>query len=292
VKRIIRLGNSRRLLFSGLLRAFVVCVGSSAALDAVAEMPQVSARTVEQSLQANLDKLTQTIQGSKRIEVVAFGIKEEKPITEPLCHRLLDALKAGKVSLPVPIARMSSDAEEEAYYRKVSAIARKYAPEQERRAGETQSSPQSAKKARKEFREKLAWEFMERAWYGNTERRLYANGKAADGRPRYLQLKFSVYPLDDDDHIEIEYIGKYDLSPDRGFGYSNRYGSGDGLGDDYAAFGVLAFEGKTMPWQLLRPTRLQLPVEWENESWPFVATIETDLGSIEYTFMTCSYPIK
>jgi hypothetical protein len=273
-------------------------------------------------LQDHLQRLIRVVQKSQRVQVVAYGKAEEKARILPICQQLHEELRAGVVQQPTALARMSDN--EEAYYERVSTIAKTYAPAQEEKIAALQSSPKSAANARKDFKSDLDSWFLDRNWTykgmyfplmnsmrpDSKPRRyahdlwLYVNGQAKDGQARYLQLEFLVYQEVGAKQANIDSMYTYDLTPDRGFG-----GPGSRLGfngawredlgaqpydDQYEAFGVAALGQKVITWNLFRkPKTIDIPPGWKHESWAYKTEIYSDLPLEESSGdLTCSLLIK
>lgn len=275
-------------------------------------------------LQDHLKRLTVLVQKSPRVQVVAYGGKEERARIFPICERFYEQLRAGLVQQPAPSMRMSDG--EEPYYDTVLNIAKKYAPAHEERLAAIQESPEHAANARRDFQLNLNTWFLDRNWtykgmnfsvmnsmQPNSKPRryvhelwLYPNGQATDGQARYLQLEFFVYQEVGAKKAKIDSIDVYDLTPDRGFGavgprlgfngswFSQQAWGAQPLDEQHEAFGVAALDDKVLTWDLLRkPKKIDLPPDWRSESWAYKAEIFTDYRSGKDSgTMTCSLLIK
>lgn len=248
---------------------------------------------------------------------------------EHLCRGVLGAIKSGEAKLPQAVATLAKESDEEPYYRLVSGIAREYWTAQEPRFREKYSEINGYKPKGEvekavqtmmgQAQENLERDFLERNAYGPNSwlvltlqkpyferdpvavsplvRKLYANGTAADGHKRYLQL---LYFPDKERHPgeDIVKITTMDLTPDLGFGFASSFGPGAGYPERYAALGILEFEGRALPWYVALPSKgkVNVPGEWEKEDWRYVVDIHSNLRSSSLidggTNTTCSYVIK
>lgn len=244
---------------------------------------------------------------------------------EHLCGGVLGAIKSGEAKLPQAVATLAKESDEEPYYRFVSGIAREYWTAQEPRFRKKYAEINGYKPKEEvgkavqtmmgQEQENLERDFLERNAYGQNSwlvltlqkpyferdpvavsplvRKLYANGTAADGRKRYLQL---LYFPDKERHPgkDIVKITTMDLTPDLGFGFASSFGPGAGYPERYVALGILEFEGRALPWYVALPTKskINVPGEWEKEDWRYVVKIDSDLSDLGTTNTTCSYVIK
>ena len=297
--------------------------GKSSTLRALTDSPADKA-LIRGLMQDHLNRLTELVQKSPRVQVVAYGNKEERARILPICQKFHDQLQAGLVQQPTPLMRMSDG--EDAYYDAVSDIAKKYAPAREEKLAAIQKSPENATSARADFQRNLNGWFLDRNWTykgmnfsvmnsmkpSSKPRRyvhdlwLYTNGQASDGQARYQQLEFFVYQEVGAKKARIDSIDVYDLTPDRDFGsvgprlgfngseFSKKAWGAQPLDLQHEAFGVAALDDKVLTWDLLRkPKEFDLPRDWRNEPWAYNAEINSDYKQDQNSSsLTCSLLIK
>jgi len=259
------------------------------------------------------------------VHEVSTAPQEEKTGRLQLCSGLLDALLNDQVNLPKPVARMTGEEDLEPYWQRVTGLAQEYwrvgeagALASHRRYAEEHKAADVEKAAQESLadaRERvLGLYLLDRqaygphsllilgvdTWKGRTPtphpsmvQALYENGMAADGRTRYLEMRY-FQQADGPIGKRLVKTVSIDLTTDRGLGHTTSAGPGLGIKSDrYIALGLLGYGGHVLPWSLLAYTDRHDPVPGD---WRYYVMIDTDLpdsdagkGLRPSTGWTCSY---
>jgi|GEM_PF-6546246 uncharacterized protein YecT (DUF1311 family) len=259
------------------------------------------------------------------VHEVSKARSDEEAGKMQLCSGLLNALQNDQVRLPRPVARMTGEEDLEPYWQRVTGLAQEYWKVREprllarlRSRAQVDQEAAPEEKAQKDLAyvrgKTLDRYLLDRqaygphsllilgvdTWEGRTPtphppmvQALYENGVAADGRARYLEMRYF--------HKAEGSIGKrliktisIDLTTDRGLGHADSAGPGLGIKSDrYIALGLLGYDGHVLPWKLLAYTDRHDPVPGD---WRYYVKIDTDLPDggagkdrDPSTEWTCSY---